>query len=264
MKRITVLLLALLLIPCLALGESAPEKIDVRIVIDGETVTVPGSGEDTVGAYIINGVLYIPAGLLPVSLGRDLSTEVMYVTDTNTLYIGDEVKHGLCWVLTGTDYEVEEAGHGGKETYAFEGATDFLVAFTRSGGYSDDSKWGVCNGVYECQIPPAAIYPGEAVSLTMRIRITDYSWKGSSTEINSVHIGSLFVELNGTSFENADGERDLHIGTAAGGPYTDCDTVREGVYSIRMPENQAEGDTAAITFHCQSGTYTWIYELRNR
>ncbi len=99
----------------------------------------------------------------------------------------------------------------------------------------------------------------------MRMTIENYSWKGgSSADINSVHIGTLFVTQNGVNFADHEGNKELYIGTVAGRPYTDSDIIKEGVYSIQMPESQTEGATAEILFHCQSGTLVWKYELMKR
>ncbi len=260
-KRILALLFALLLLPCLSLGENGPERISVRIAVNGEIITPHGASGETVSVYIINGILYIPADVIPVAPGW----EVSYDAETKTLCIDEAQKHGLCWVLTKTEHEVSKAGHDGKEVYTYKGVVNDRVRFTRSGGYYDDSKWGVCDGIYECRIPPASIVPGETISLTMRMEIDNYSWKGGSkSDINSVHVGTLFVNLDGVSFENADGEKELRIGTAAGKPYTGENAIREDVFHATMPDSQREGATAVIRFSCQSGTVAWTYELMNR
>ena len=255
-----ILVLALMLVPALSLSEQA-EYRDIRLVINGEGIVPVDSNGNRVRLVIVNGILYVPIGTIPSALGM----EYTYDEETNTIYIGEQEKHGLCWVRTTSNCDVEEPGHDGKETYAYEGVVDGMARYTRSGGYSDDSKWGVCDGTYECQVPPSVIYPGETVSLDMKMTIENYSWKGGSkSDINSVHVGTLFVCLNGVNFEDADGNKELKIGTVAGGPYTSGDEIREGVFSIQMPESTTEGATADIRFTCQSGTIVWTYELMNR
>lgn len=259
--RIISLILALLMLPILSLGEeNTMEFVDIRVVVNGEGVVPVDSQGNRLQLAVINGKLYIPFGTIPSALGLSYT----YDEETNTIYVGEQEKHGLCWVLTNTAYEVEEAGHEGMETYAYEGVEDGKVKFTRSGGYRGDDKWATCHGIYECQVPPSVLYPGETVSLAMKMTIEDYSWKDSSTVLNSVHVGTLFVCLNGVNFKDAEENTELFIGTAAGRPYTDGNIIKEGVYSIQMPESQTEGATAEISFRCQSGTFTWNYELKNQ
>ena len=257
-----VLAFALLIFPALSLSEEInTEFVDIRLVVNGEGVVPVDSQENRVQLVVVNGILYVPIGTIPSAL------DIAYTYDeaTNTIYIGEQEIHGLCWVLKGTEYTVEESGHEGKETYAYEGVVDGMARFTRSGGYSDEYKWGVCDGTYECQVPPEVIRPGEVLSLAMKMTIENYSWKGgSSSDINSVHVGTLFTCLNGVRFEDEEGNKELYIGTVAGHPYTSGDQVREGVFSIKMSESQTEGDTAEILFQCQSGTITWKYELVNK
>ena len=256
-----VLALALLIFPALSLGEAiSTEFLDIRLVVNGEAVVPVDSQGNPVQLAVVNGILYVPIGTIPSALGL----EYTYDEATNTIYIGEQEKHGLCWVLKETECDVDEPGYDGKETYAYEGVVDGMARFTRSGGYSDDSKWGVCDGTYECEVPPGVIWPGEVLSLTMKMAIENYSWKGSGYDLNSVHIGTLFVCMNGMNFEDAEGNKELYIGTAAGRPYTDGDQTREGIFSIRMSESQTEGATAEILFHCQSGKIIWKYELVNR
>ena len=257
-----ILAFALLIVPALSLGEeTSTEFLDIRLVVNGEAVVPVDSQGNRVQLVVVNGILYVPLGTIPSALGLPYT----YDEASNTIYIGEQEIHGLCWVLKGTDYTVEESGHDGRETYAYEGVTDGMARFTRSGGYSDDSKWGVCDGTYECEVPPEVIWPGETLSLAMKIAIENYSWKGgSSSDINSVHVGTLYVCLNGMNFEDADGNKELYIGTAAGRPYAGGDLIREGVFSMKMSESQTEGATAEILFHCQSGTVVWKYELVNK
>ena len=263
-KRIVSLILAfaLLIVPALSLSEDVSiEFLDIRLVVNGEAVVPVDSQGNQVQLVVVNGILYVPLGTIPSALGMPYT----YDEAANTIYIGEQEIHGLCWVLKGTDYTVEEPGHDGKETYAYEGTVDGMARFTRSGGYSDEYKWGVCDGTYECQVPPEVIRPGEVLSLDMKMAIENYSWKGgSSSDINSVHIGTLYTCLNGVNFEDAEGNKELYIGTAAGRPYTSGDVIREGVFSMKMSESQTEGAAAEIQFHCQSGTITWKYELVNR
>ena len=256
-----ILILALLIIPTLSQSEEATiEPVDIRLVVNGEGIVPVDSQGNRLQLVVINGNLYVPFGTIPSALGLAYT----YDEAANTIYVGEQEKNGLCWVLTSTSYEVEENGYDGMETYTCEGVVDGMMRFTRSGGYHDDSKWGTCHGIYECQLPPTVIYPGETISLAMKMTIEDYSWKGSSTTINSVHVGTLFLCLNGVNFEDSEGNKELYIGTVAGGPYTEGNIVKEGVFSIRMSESQTEGATAEIFFHCQSGTYTWKYELKNK
>ena len=66
------------------------------------------------------------------------------------------------------------------------------------------------------------------------------------------------------NFTNADEETDLHIGTAAGAPYTDGNTLKEGVYSDTFGEISSEKSIMEIVFHCDAGTDTWTYESQYR
>ncbi len=261
--RILSLFLVLLLLglPALSLGEQA-QYMDVGLVVNGETVVSVDEKGGEVLPVVVNGILYVPVYTIPSALGL----KYWYDEETNTIHIGEEVeRHGLCWVLRETDYEVSKPGADGKETYAYEGVVDGMARFTRSGGYSDSAKWGVCDGTYECQVPAATLYPGDPLALDLKMTIENYSWKGGSkSDINSVHVGTLFVRMNGVSLEDADGNRDLRIGTAAGSPYTDGNAMREGVFGTTVPEGGGEGSKAEIQFQCQSGWIRWTYELVNR
>ena len=263
-KRIVSLILAfaLLIVPALALGEeTSTEFLDIRLVVNGEAIVPVDSQGNRVQLVVVNGILYVPIGTIPSALGL----EYTYDEAANTIYIGEQEKHGLCWVLKETNCTVAEPASDGKEYYTYEGAVDGMVRFTRTGGYSDDYKWGVCDGTYECQMPPDVIYPGEELSLAMKMLVENYSWKGgSSSDINSVHTGTLFVCLNGVNFEDPDGNKELYVGTAAGRPYVAGDITREGIFRMKMSESQTEGAVAEIMFRCQSGSVTWKYELVNR
>ena len=73
-SRILALILVMLMIPCLAFAEetNSPERMYIHLVVDDEAVTPPGSTENGIGAYIINGVLYLPAGVIPASMGLEV------------------------------------------------------------------------------------------------------------------------------------------------------------------------------------------------
>ena len=163
-KRIAALLLALALLAvpmfcCAEQGAGTFEYRNVLFVVNDETVVPTDAEGNPILLLLVDGVLYAPVGTVPGLLGVDC----VYDAETGKVYIGqrqEEEVHGLYWVRTGMEFEVEESGHDGDETYGFEGAVDGKARFVRSGGYRGGEKWGVCSGTYECEIPPEYIRPG--------------------------------------------------------------------------------------------------------
>ena len=98
-----VLALALLIVPALSLGEAiSTEFLDIRLVVNGEAVVPVDSQGNPVQLAVVNGILYVPIGTIPSALGL----EYTYDEATNTIYIGGQEKHGLCWVLKETECDV--------------------------------------------------------------------------------------------------------------------------------------------------------------
>ena len=117
-KQLVALLLILMLIPCFAWAEETPERVYIRLVVNGETATPPGAEGDRVGAYIINGILYLPAGVVPASLG----VEASYDDGEKILYIGEQPEKEApshCWVMTDVVHEVDENEQDGPRTWLY-------------------------------------------------------------------------------------------------------------------------------------------------
>ena len=177
---------------------------------------------------------------------------------------------GFRWVLKSTGYTLNNPDN--KEFhnigYSYEGESDGFIRFIRTGGYyADDKHHAVCKGTYECETAPEIIPSGGTVQMDMKLTIEDYSFAASGDTLSSVHFGTLSLRgSNGTKFVNESNEDSLHVGTAAGIPYTSGNTHKEGTFTYTMPKTEDTGNTVgaeySIEFSCEAGTYIWTYEIQ--
>ena len=270
-SRILALILVLLMIPCLAFAEEAvsPERLYIHLVIDGLAVSPPGSTKDGVGAYIINDVLYLPAGVIPVSLDLD----VTYDEETSTLYIStvsetetpfEAPSH--CWVLQDVVHEVDENEQDGPRTWLYE-----YKDIENGGRYIIDYTWQYHDeyahytAVGELTDPPAYIPPDQLFTLTFKVYnenvVGDRGW-------GIMQMGYIQYDSDPNHYAGTQGFHNYENGEA---------TLRSDTYNAqngdrtwemwaRFPEGVA-GETISFTGEFHRGnkspvrttwTYVWV------
>lgn len=167
-KRIIALLLILALVPCLALGEDVPERKMIRLVVNGETASPPGAKDGLVGGYIINDILYFPAGVIPYVLGMDVS----YDEETDTLYVGTRPEAETpshCWVLQDVTHEVDEDVQDGPRTWVYDymdipGGGRYIIDYT----WQHNEEYSHYTVVGEVTNPPAVVQPNQVFTLSFK------------------------------------------------------------------------------------------------
>lgn len=266
-KRILslLLLLTLLAVSSFAAGEQSAAAIeyrDIRFVVNGEAVTPVDSDGNPVRPFIMDGILYIPAGTIPSALGLPMS----YDEASDTIYIGEQPDvSGPHWHLKGTHYELHE-GPSNKENYSqefsYEGESGGSILFRNKGSFSDKSynSWRRV-AYYKCAVPPADLREGDQLILPVTISVTDAE-KGSDVEYFDtgsacvyaymIKGGTQMTDRNGVSSNTA--AVSGSVGMAKGdGEWTV--TFEGEVYNALTA-----GSTANIEFWCEAGTFIWEYE----
>ena len=262
-KQIIALLLVLLLIPVWAFCEAAPERMTIRLVINGQAVNAsgaPASAEETVGGYIINGVLYLPAGVIPSGLGAQVSFD----EDTNTLYIDteaeaeEEAPQGHCWKLVDTAHDVFKNEQDGPRTWKYEykditGGGQYVIDFTWN--YHDE--YSHYTAVGECTNPPKYVLPEQRFTVSLKVYnenvVGDRGWGilgMGYIQYDSKHYASTtgffnVIEDDPKNYNASDGDRSWQLWA-------------------EFPEGQI-GETISFTcqFHrgdCSPVSTTWTYE----
>ena len=265
-KRLFSLLLILaMLCGMTALAEETPalEQIDIRLMIDGKPAHPTNSEGDTFKAWLIDGVLYLPAGLIP----SGLNLAVSFDDETKTLYVGKQpdVQAGPHWHMISATYELHD-GNSNREhyyqQYTYEGELEGKIIFKNVGGFEDKpyNSWSRVV-YYECSVPATDLHEGDLLQMETVIRVRDAS-KGSKVDYFDTGYALVYADLvkGVQQMTDRDGREtnaaavDKSVGMArANGDWT---VIFEGeVFNGLVP-----GTKAKIEFWCEAGTFTWEYE----
>ena len=266
-KRILsiLLLLTLLAFSASAAGEQAAVNIeyrDMRFVVNGEAVTPVDSEGNPVWPFIMDGILYLPAGTIPSALGLPMS----YDEASDTLYIGERPDiSGPHWHLKGTNYELHD-GSSNKENYSqeysFEGETEGYILFRNEGSFSDrpSNSWRR-TVYYECAVPPADLREGDQLILPVTISVADAE-KGSDVEYFSTGSACIYSDMIKGSKQMTD--RNGLSANAAAVPGSIGMAEGDGEWTVTFESEVfgalVPGSTANIEFWCEAGTFIWEYE----
>lgn len=168
------------------------------------------------------------------------------------------------WVLV--DSSAEPAADTNNEyhkwTHTYLGEFDGMVRFQCSGGfYQDAGHYYHCDAYFECEQPPAALKPGQSLTLEMRFWVENYEWAGDSGAVNQIMLGSNWI-TDGGYFLDEQGEKYLQTkNNSAGG--TTGNIEKKGYYTKTVRDSSVIGSKYEIKFASNSaGTYTWTYELQ--
>ncbi len=269
-KRIVSLFLALALLtlPAIVPAEesASSEYREITLVISGQTVDSngnPAPDGEKVRALIYNGVLYLPAGVIPAGLGLGASFD----GDTDTLYIGGqpEVPSGPHWELKRSSYELHEELSNDVNyhcEYSFEGLAGGKAVFKSDTSFTNKpyDSWSRI-AYYECPVPPAYLQEGDLLKFDTAIRVRE-SDKGSEVDYFNMGViivyaylvkgGTQMTDKGGRSFNAA--AVDGSVGMARGDG--DWPVTFEGeVFNALVA-----GTAARIEFWCEAGSYIWEYE----
>lgn len=266
-KQLIALLLVLLFIPICAFCEGTPERISVHLVINGQTVDRTGSPaaeEETVGAYIINGVLYISAGVIPTGLGAEISFD----EETNTLYVDylpeseTPQPQGHCWTLVDTVHDVEENEDDGPRTWLYEykdisGGGRYVIDYTWD--YKDE--YAHYTAIGECSNPPDFVLPDQKLILTLKVYSENVV---NSTAWGSMDIGYIQYDRADNHYANTTGFNNVIEGESAN--YNSADGPRTWQIWAEFPEGRP-GETISFSMKFHRGdkhpvqttwTYAWV------
>jgi hypothetical protein len=263
-SRTLALILVMLMIPCLAFAEetNSPERMYIHLVVDDEAVTPPGSTENGIGAYIINGVLYLPAGVIPASMGL----EVSFDDETNTLYVNTKTETEApshCWVLTDVVHEVDENEQEGPRTWLYEykdieNGGRYIIDYTWR--YNDEYSHYTAIG--ELTNPPAYIQPDQLFILNFKVYnenvVGDRGW-------GIMHMGYIQYDSDANHYAGTQGFHNYENGeaTSRSDTYNAQDGDRAWQMWARFPEGVA-GETISFTGEFHRGNKspirtTWTY-----
>ena len=261
-KRFVALLLILMMIPCLVWAEEAPERVYIRLVVNGETATPPGADGDQVGAYIINGVLYLPAGVVPASLGL----ETFYDDAEKILYISEQPEKEApshCWVMTDVAHEVDENEQEGPRTWLYEykdieGGGRYIIDYT----WQHNDEYAHYTAIGEVTNPPAYVYPDQEFIVDLSVYnenvVGDRGWGIMSPGYIQYHSDPKHYAFTKGFYNYEDGEY-----TSTSNTYNASDGDRTWQMWASFPEG-VEGETITISFQFHRGNKhpvrtTWTY-----
>lgn len=172
------------------------------------------------------------------------------------------------WVLVDSSCQKANDTHNAYHnwTITYEGVYDGRVRFKASGGYYQDPKnYYYCDAYFECQQPPAALTPGQSLSLEMHFWVENYEFASSTGAVSSIMLGANWINgFGGSYFTNKQGEKYFNTKNNSQTGGTTGNVEKRDTYTWTVSESSSIGAKYDIKFCSNTaGTYTWTYELKN-
>lgn len=275
-KSIALLLTLMLLFLCCStvLGDTddIPAQQDIKVIVDGEEISLKDNNGNPVGALILDGVVYIPVAFI----SEDIGYNVNWDENTNTLSLdrisdtaklSKELKENA-WNLTDETYYSYEGAYVSKqnEYYIyneyFEGITDDgYVSFCLDGGYKgphyENHEISFASFEVECSCPEQSYAPGETAKVTLRCETgNEFGERHNTARVyfskgNGKDTGDRFFGWSDGYFADKDGEDWTHKWNTS--------TELFG----NFPNSPQDGDQIAIVFDVATGYDSYGSEYEN-